>query len=174
VIDLTDPGFGLGDQQINFPALDQGAGLDDPLTPARNIFRELQQVLDPPATAPTTGGSRMSTTAMVPYGGSFTKRIFRWLLPYLVRQQVLGSDKNSWWNLAYQWWVSHGTPRPRPRRMNPLNPHALRRATRRLAGFQKFQRRTEKVLRRLAPPQHRRPAGRQWCNSCGKSPCSCR
>lgn len=37
------------------------------------------------------------------------------------------------------------------RRMNPLNPKALRRATRRLAGFHTFALSTERELRRLAP-----------------------
>lgn len=42
----------------------------------------------------------------------------------------------------------------RHRRMNTLNPKALRRATRRLAGFHHFAIATEKELRRLAPVHH--------------------
>lgn len=44
------------------------------------------------------------------------------------------------------------------RRMNVLNPRALSRSTRRLAGFQKRATKVEKVLRRLAPPSRRRAA----------------
>lgn len=47
----------------------------------------------------------------------------------------------------------------RHRRMNTLNPKALRRATRRLAGFHHFAISTEKELRRLAPAHHA-PAAR--------------
>lgn len=46
--------------------------------------------------------------------------------------------------------------RSRRRRMNTLNPHALRRATRRLAGFHHFARTTEAALRHLAPVHHAR------------------
>jgi len=42
----------------------------------------------------------------------------------------------------------------RHRRMNTLNPKALRRATRRLAGFHHFAVSTERELRRLAPQHH--------------------
>jgi hypothetical protein len=42
------------------------------------------------------------------------------------------------------------------RRMNVLNPRALSRATRRLAGFEKRSAKVEKVLRKLAPPARRR------------------
>lgn len=47
------------------------------------------------------------------------------------------------------------------RRMNVLNPRALSRSTRRLAGFQKRASKVEKVLRRLAPPSRRRAIGHQ-------------
>lgn len=43
------------------------------------------------------------------------------------------------------------------RHLNPLNPSALRRATRRLHGFNSFARRTERALRRIAPARHARP-----------------
>jgi len=42
------------------------------------------------------------------------------------------------------------------RRMNPLNPRALSRSTRRLSAFQRRIKSTEKALRKLAPPQRRR------------------
>jgi len=41
------------------------------------------------------------------------------------------------------------------RRMNPLNPKALRRATRRLSSFNKFAVKTQKELAKLAPPRRR-------------------
>lgn len=44
---------------------------------------------------------------------------------------------------------------PRRRRMNPLNPKALRRATRRLSSFNKFAVKTQKELAKLAPPRRR-------------------
>jgi len=47
---------------------------------------------------------------------------------------------------------------PRRRRMNVLNPKALRRATRRLSGFNKTVQRTQKELRKLCPPTTRRRA----------------
>jgi len=40
---------------------------------------------------------------------------------------------------------------PRRRRMNPLNVKALRRSTRRLAGFQREAKKVEKQLRKIAP-----------------------
>lgn len=46
---------------------------------------------------------------------------------------------------------------PRRRRMNPLNPKALRRATRRLSSFNKFAVKTQKELAKLAPPRRRAP-----------------
>ncbi len=49
---------------------------------------------------------------------------------------------------------------PRRRRMNPLNPKALRRATRRLSSFNKFAVKTQKELAKLAPPRRRAPAPR--------------
>jgi len=45
------------------------------------------------------------------------------------------------------------------RRMNALNPRALSRSTRRLVSFNKTIARTQKALRRLAPPR-RRPASK--------------
>lgn len=48
-----------------------------------------------------------------------------------------------------------GAPIKKRRRMNVLNPRALSRATRRLAGFNRRTKTVEKVLRRLAPPRRR-------------------
>jgi len=53
--------------------------------------------------------------------------------------------------------------RRRFRRMNPLNPKALRRATRRLAGFHSFAVATERELRKLAPMKRTSSAGRKPC-----------
>lgn len=47
--------------------------------------------------------------------------------------------------------VGHSNYRRPYRRMNPLNPKALKRATRRLAGFHTFATSTERELRKLAP-----------------------
>lgn len=49
-----------------------------------------------------------------------------------------------------------GVPRARRRRMNPLNPKALRRATRRLSSFNKMAKKTQSELAKLAPPRPRR------------------
>ena len=46
--------------------------------------------------------------------------------------------------------------KPKRRRMNVLNVKALRRSTRRLAGFQREAKKVEKELRKLAPPARRR------------------
>lgn len=43
--------------------------------------------------------------------------------------------------------------RPKRRRMNPLNPKALSRATRRLAAYQRRNKQVEKQLRKIAPPR---------------------
>lgn len=45
---------------------------------------------------------------------------------------------------------------PKRRRMNVLNPKALRRATRRLSGFNRMAKKTQKELAKLAPPRARR------------------
>jgi len=51
----------------------------------------------------------------------------------------------------------NGMPmRARRRRMNPLNPKALRRATRRLSSFNKMAKKTQAELAKLAPPRARR------------------
>lgn len=65
----------------------------------------------------------------------------------------------------------------KPRRMNPLNPKALMRATRRLAGFQHFAVKTEKAIqqsfRKAGVHAPRRISGGK-CGTCRKSACSCR
>jgi len=50
-----------------------------------------------------------------------------------------------------------GEEMPRARRMNPLNPRALSRATRRLASFTRRVRSVEKQLRKIAPRTRSRP-----------------
>lgn len=47
----------------------------------------------------------------------------------------------------------------RRRRMNPLNPKALRRATRRLTSFNKISKKTAAELAKLAPPRRRSSGG---------------
>lgn len=61
------------------------------------------------------------------------------------------------------------------RKMNPLNPRALRRSASRLGSFVNFARRAEKELSRLGnraagPSRRSRTAG---CGTCGKRKCSC-
>lgn len=58
--------------------------------------------------------------------------------------------------------IGGGGPR-RYRRMNPLNPKALKRATRRLAGFHTFAQNTEKELRKLAPQKRSCAPRRKAC-----------
>ena len=43
--------------------------------------------------------------------------------------------------------------------MNPLNPKALRRATRRLTSFNKISKKTAAELAKLAPPRRRSSGG---------------
>lgn len=50
-----------------------------------------------------------------------------------------------------------GEELPKARRMNPLNPRALSRATRRLASFTRRVRSVEKQLRKIAPRSRSRP-----------------
>ena len=57
------------------------------------------------------------------------------------------------------------------RRMNPLNPDALRRSTRRLVGFQKAVKSTQKALSKACGPRPARASGR--CSTCKKRNCSC-
>lgn len=64
--------------------------------------------------------------------------------------------------------LAHGTKKRR--RMNTLNPHALQRSVRRLAGF---QRRAAKVNALLGHVAKRRGYKRGRCMTCRKSPCCC-
>lgn len=59
---------------------------------------------------------------------------------------------------------------PGRRRMNPLNPRALSRATRRLCSF---QRRSSAVMSALAPLVRRSSRKRGRCAVCRKTPCRC-
>lgn len=63
------------------------------------------------------------------------------------------------------------------RHMNSLNPHALRRATRRLSGFMTHvhsaQKALNKALGRHASPIHRRTSRRSGCYTCGRPARSC-
>jgi hypothetical protein len=63
--------------------------------------------------------------------------------------------------------LSRGTKRHR--RMNPLNPKALSRSIRRLAGF---ERRAARVSAQLGRVARRRKTTRR-CMTCRKSPCCC-
>lgn len=54
------------------------------------------------------------------------------------------------------------------RRMNPLNPRALSRATRRLSAFSRRIKTTEKALRKLAPPTRRRAPAKPAACGCSK------
>jgi len=60
------------------------------------------------------------------------------------------------------------------RSMNMLNPHALKRAARRLAGFNSFAQKTEKELSKIVRSKTRVRSGRSGCGTCGKAKCSCR
>jgi hypothetical protein len=62
-------------------------------------------------------------------------------------------------------WTEPGTVCVRNRRMNPLNPRALSRSMRRLAGFTKAVRSSERLIQRLAVKSggRRRSAGGCGC-----------
>jgi hypothetical protein len=65
--------------------------------------------------------------------------------------------------------LAHGSKKRR--RMNPLNPKALRRATNRLVGFEK---RVERVKGALSGVCHKRaPRRRSYCFKCKHNPCTC-
>lgn len=51
--------------------------------------------------------------------------------------------------------------RPKRRRMNYCNDKALRRALRRIEGYDRQRKRVDKALRKACPPQRRRSAPRQ-------------
>jgi hypothetical protein len=56
------------------------------------------------------------------------------------------------------------------RRMNVLNPHALRRSTRRLLGFERRASRVAQALSCITPMRRR---SRHRCAKCHRSPCVC-
>lgn len=60
------------------------------------------------------------------------------------------------------------------RRMNPLNPAALRRSTTRLVGFQKAVKTVEKALTKACRGKKHSAPRRTGCSTCGKGKCSCR
>jgi hypothetical protein len=64
--------------------------------------------------------------------------------------------------------LAHGTKKRR--RMNPLNPRALSRSVRRLAGF---ERRAARVSAMLSHIKTRKRSSRARCFKCHHSPCTC-
>lgn len=59
------------------------------------------------------------------------------------------------------------------RRMSPCNPHAARRAVRRLGMVHSFMQSIEKSMHKACPPKRiSRPRGGR-CNTCRKNPCGC-
>jgi len=58
-------------------------------------------------------------------------------------------------------------------RMNVLNPRALRRAAKRLGGFQKEVRSVEKIINKALPRRTARRASTSRCGTCRQSPCGC-
>lgn len=55
---------------------------------------------------------------------------------------------------------------PKPKKMNPANPSAAKRAVRRLSGHQKLLKQTEKALSKLAPARPRASSRRSRSASC--------
>ena len=62
---------------------------------------------------------------------------------------------------------------PKPRRMSPCNPHAARRAVRRLNMVHSFMRSIEKSMAKACRPTHARRAPGGRCGTCRKTKCSC-
>jgi len=58
-------------------------------------------------------------------------------------------------------------------RMNVLNPRALRRAAKRLGGFQKEVKAVEKIINKALPRKTARRASSGRCGTCRQSPCGC-
>lgn len=66
---------------------------------------------------------------------------------------------------------------PKKRRMSPCNPHAARRAVRRLSMVHSFMRSIEKSMNKACAPSTRRRSRRtqsSGCGSCGKIRCTCK
>lgn len=62
---------------------------------------------------------------------------------------------------------------PKPRRMSPCNPHAARRAVRRLNMVHSFMRSIEKSMAKACRPTHPRARASGRCGTCRKTKCSC-
>jgi hypothetical protein len=62
---------------------------------------------------------------------------------------------------------------PKPRRMSPCNPHAARRAVRRLNMVHNFMRSIEKSMTKTCRPMHARRSTGGKCGTCRKVKCSC-
>lgn len=162
------------------PKGEQNMGWGDPILEAASVAQGLGGIIKTVQQAVSTiGGSSVATTTTgriinVATRGGFTMRIYRWIRPYLLNIGVIAATMTAAeaLNAAFNWWLGNGQPRPRPRHMNPLNPKALRRATRRLASFNNFAKDTQRELARLAPPR-RRSAGSSYCGTCRKNPCGC-
>jgi len=58
-------------------------------------------------------------------------------------------------------------------RMNVLNPRALRRAAKRLGGFQKEVKSVERIINKALPRKAPRRASSSKCGTCRQSPCGC-
>jgi len=109
---------------------------------------------------PSVGASR-SVARGVPAGSSRSTQVARAssVGSSLIRQGLggaaVGAGIGTISAALSQFTGFDDVPRRR-RRMNPLNPKALRRATRRLASFNKMAKKTQAELAKLAPPRARR------------------
>lgn len=105
-------------------------------SPAGRIFKAAQGIIQPQSVPPPF---------TMPGGGQATT-----FFQQQAQQASKGSSGSGGMSTSL---VVQGKKR---RRMNVLNVKALRRSTRRLAGFQREAKKVEKELRKLAPPARRR------------------
>jgi len=103
---------------------------------------------------PPSRTAALSTVSQI--GGAILKGAGAGLTAATVGASFFGTQRAP---LTIEQRVEAGLP-ARRRRMNVLNPKALRRATRRLSGFNRMAKKTQKELAKLAPPRARRGPGR--------------
>ena len=147
---------------IDFPTTRPNTGLNDVLAGAFGLAQGLiESTGQVPATIPSAGTLSVNAVACpVTYtqGGKLVRQ-------HLRKQQVKARK-------------SPVTQCVTNRHMNSLNPHALRRATRRLSGFMSHVQSTQKAInkalgRHVSPSHRRRTSTRGGCYTCGRPARSC-
>lgn len=145
---------------VDFPSARPDTALGSLITGAFGLAQNLIEAPQVPATIPSAGTLTVNATACpVSYtpGGK--------LVHTHLRKQQVKARKSP---------VTQCVPN---RHMNSLNPHALKRATRRLSGFMNHVQSAQKAIRKAlghhAGVSSRRRSARGGCVQCGRSARSC-